>query len=544
VKAWVDDTLKLRPPVSGAALRVGLWLEELRSLPFAAEAIQSIRKTAGLELTTVFVSGSATPHTGSASGIAYRLYHRWNRRIAGAENPLRETDLRPLLDGVTIRLENPSAAAGLDVLISLGIQPRHGDCAGLARYGVWSLGFGDPARSLRLPFYFWEILRRDTVNDLTLYVHASRLESGRGIYRYQCKTLPTWYFAHNATECLNMAPVILIRRLLDVQQRGWEALTDLPGWREEEVHLEPRRGYPGAWTLFRFLLGQAALRVRHRLFSKGEAKWFICHRHDRAAFTTHQPRFRADGFIPIPNPAHSTFADPFLMERQGRVYLFVEEIANANNLGHLAACELLPQGPSEFRDILQKPYHLSYPCLVEWKGEVYMIPESGGNYTLELYRATSFPYAWQFEKMLLRDIALVDTTPFFQDGIWYFFTTTVEVITCRWLETWLFWSDSLDGEWHYHPANPICSDVRRARSAGHLFHRNGKLIRPAQDCSVRYGYALVLNEVLKLSPTEYEERQQEVILPDWMPGIFATHTLNFTPNVEVIDATRIPERRP
>ena len=173
-----------------------------------------------------------------------------------------------------------------------------------------------------------------------------------------------------------------------------------------------------------------------------------------------------------------------------------------------------------------------------------MIPESGGNYTLELYRATSFPYAWQFEKMLLQDIALVDTTPFFQDGIWYFFTTTVEVITCRWLETWLFWSDSLDGEWHYHPANPICSDVRRARSAGHLFHRNGKLIRPAQDCSVRYGYALVLNEVLKLSPTEYEERQQEVILPDWMPGIFATHTLNFTSNVEVIDATRIPERRP
>jgi hypothetical protein len=61
---------------------------------------------------------------------------------------------------------------------------------------------------------------------------------------------------------------------------------------------------------------------------------------------------------------------------------------------------------------------------------------------------------------------------------------------------------------------------------------------------VRYGYAIVLNWVLKLTPDEYEEQVEEVILPDWMPGIFATHTLNAVEGVEAIDATRIPVSKP
>jgi hypothetical protein len=50
--------------------------------------------------------------------------------------------------------------------------------------------------------------------------------------------------------------------------------------------------------------------------------------------------------------------------------------------------------------------------------------------------------------------------------------------------------------------------------------------------------------VLKLTPDEYEEQVEEVILPDWMPGIFATHTLNAVEGVEAIDATRIPVSKP
>ena len=37
------------------------------------------------------------------------------------------------------------------------------------------------------------------------------------------------------------------------------------------------------------------------------------------------------------------------------------------------------------------------------------------------------------------------------------------------------------------------SDVRLARGAGSVFEKAGRLIRPSQDCSVSYGFALILN---------------------------------------------------
>jgi hypothetical protein len=374
-----------------------------------------------------------------------------------------------------------------------------------------------------------------------LYVHLNRLESARVIYCYQTATLAGWYSAVNAAEPMSMAPVILIRRLLDVQRDGWAALSSLPRW-HDEISLMTSAGFPDLVTLIRFLLRQVVHRLRRKLLHhlRGEPKWFICFRRNRTQFTSVQPQFRSEGFTPVPNPDHSTFADPFVFERDGKIYLFVEEIVTATGRGHFSACQIQPGGISAFEKVLEKPWHLSYPCLIECEGDVFMIPENGANMTLDLYRAESFPHGWRLEKRIHEGIALVDTTPFHYGGVWYFFTTTVDVVTGRRLETWLFYSDRLDGDWHYHPANPICSDIRRARSAGHLFRREDKLFRPAQDCSIRYGYAIVLNWVRKLTTTEYEEEVEEVILPNWMPGLFATHTLNSVADVEVIDATRIP----
>jgi hypothetical protein len=177
---------------------------------------------------------------------------------------------------------------------------------------------------------------------------------------------------------------------------------------------------------------------------------------------------------------------------------------------------------------------MSYPFLLPVGDEIYLLPETSENRTLELYRATKFPFEWTLDRVLLRDVALVDTTPFLCDGIWYFFTSLAETG-----ETLLFYADRFDGEWRYHPMNPICSDVRRSRSAGALFYRQGKLMRPAQDCSVRYGYALALNEITMLSPTEYSEKLVETILPDWGDGLLGTHTLNVADSIEVIDGLRM-----
>jgi hypothetical protein len=80
------------------------------------------------------------------------------------------------------------------------------------------------------------------------------------------------------------------------------------------------------------------------------------------------------------------------------------------------------------------------------------------------------------------------------------------------------------------------SDPAAARPAGRLFHRRGALIRPGQDCSRRYGEAIVLNRVEVLSPTEYRERPVGRIEADWMPGLSGTHTYTFDSRYECLDA--------
>ena len=102
-------------------------------------------------------------------------------------------------------------------------------------------------------------------------------------------------------------------------------------------------------------------------------------------------------------------------------------------------------------------------------------------------------------------------------------------------ELFLFHARGPLGPWTAHPQNPIKSDVRSARPAGRLFYRGDRLIRPAQDCSVTYGGALVLCEVQELMTTSYREAIVKRLEPDWLAGNRGFHTLSFSNRLEVID---------
>jgi hypothetical protein len=81
----------------------------------------------------------------------------------------------------------------------------------------------------------------------------------------------------------------------------------------------------------------------------------------------------------------------------------------------------------------------------------------------------------------------------------------------------------------------VVSDVRSARPAGRLFRRDGLLLRPSQDSSIRYGYALNLNHITKLTKYEYEEKLLERLVPPSNGKFLATHTYNFRDDLAVLD---------
>ena len=114
-------------------------------------------------------------------------------------------------------------------------------------------------------------------------------------------------------------------------------------------------------------------------------------------------------------------------------------------------------------------------------------------------------------------------------------TTSPQVVPGHAPITWLLRADRLLGPWQFQSGGVVASDVRLARGAGAVFDAVGRLIRPSQDCSVSYGYALNLNEVVSLTGAGYRERIICRVDPGWMPGLEGVHSYSRVGEWESID---------
>jgi hypothetical protein len=240
----------------------------------------------------------------------------------------------------------------------------------------------------------------------------------------------------------------------------------------------------------------------------------------------------ADGLVPdhsarasLIAPPEMYWADPLTYEKDGKVYLFVEEYVREKRRGRIACLTLDDQARVTSNQVaLERPYHLSYPFIFEHQGDTYMIPETASQRAIELYRCGQFPQQWEFVGNLMKDVYAVDTTLLNHNGRWWLFTNLMtEKGASSWDELHAFFADDpLASSWTPHPLNPIISDARVARPAGAFFTHNGILYRPSQDSSQRYGYALNINRVDILTKRDYAETCVEKILP--RKGLLTTHT--------------------
>jgi len=253
--------------------------------------------------------------------------------------------------------------------------------------------------------------------------------------------------------------------------------------------------------------------------------------------------FNLNGFVPFIPPAGGFYADPFVIEKDGRNYLFFEELPLAGNKGIISCAEMDAHGHcGPPMPVLEMDYHLSYPFVFEWRGQMYMLPETRDSGQISLFRALEFPGSWKLEKVLMENIWAVDPTLFEFAGKFWLFAGGVEKRGDINSELYLFFAETPFGPWRPHPLNPVVSDVRRARPAGKLFFHQTALIRPAQDCSPRYGSAIVFNRIVALSETEYREEPLQKLQGDWLPGNLGSHTFNSSRHFQVVDGRRLLRR--
>jgi hypothetical protein len=243
----------------------------------------------------------------------------------------------------------------------------------------------------------------------------------------------------------------------------------------------------------------------------------------------------------LPDPPHGHFlADPFAL-RGGRdgATILAEDFDFASRTGRLVTVQWDPGQvrPAPWQLAFPMPDHASYPSVLESGDGTFCIPESLHSAEVAAWQRSS-DGTWTKAFTLVAGRRLVDPTVFRRNGTWWLLATD-EDRGCN-ISLYGWYADALRGPWRPHRLNPLKSDVRSSRPAGLPFLAGSRLVRPAQDCSRTYGGRIVLNEVVHLDETSFEEREigaVRLVAGSRFPR--GPHTLSFLTNdLVLVDGKR------
>jgi hypothetical protein len=424
----------------------------------------------------------------------------------------------------------------LDVLIRFGFGILKGDILKAAKYGIWSYHHGDSKVNRGAPSCFWEVFENIDITGSTLQILSEELDAGRILFKsYSSTNKVSVHRNRNNSYWKSLS--FLLRKLEELHSVGGEEFlrrvdkeNQFPNFYSNKLNSVNNITN---WIMTKYLFIHL-FRLIKRKFSQFffNDQWSLSYIIGKGLSKSFWQ------FKIIHPPKNSFFADPFIIKKHENYFIFIEEFDKTKSKGHISMIEMNPDGQYKSPiKIIDQQYHLSFPFIVESKDNYYLIPESRSNNTIEIYKCISFPTQWEYLTNLMEEIEAVDTVVFFYNNKWWLFTNIIENKGSSSLdELFLFYSDDLvSKKWTKHPKNPIVSDVRKSRSAGNIFIDNNVILRPSQDSSKRYGYGIKINEIKKLSETEYEEIEVDSIYPDWSRNIIATHTVNNVDDLTVID---------
>jgi len=202
-----------------------------------------------------------------------------------------------------------------------------------------------------------------------------------------------------------------------------------------------------------------------------------------------------------------TVADPFMLNVSGSWYMFFEVTNKFSNKGEIALASSPDAIKWKFeRIVLSEPFHMSYPYVFEWQDDFYMVPETGRDKSVRLYKADRFPFDWTCVATLLEGSRFADSSLFRFADRWWLFTDAGADAKSPLLK--LYFADDLPGPWTEHPKSPMAGgDPHTSRPGGRVVIIDGTPYRFTQNVYPVYGTEVHAFEIHELSTTTYEERQ-------------------------------------
>lgn len=544
--------------MSRTKLQVGIVLESIRIPAWAHRMLTIICESDYAEISLVVnLNPIVSLDQGRDQSVIKKMLLAVQRKLVGkpgfVENALVSTSATDLLAGIpTVSAISQQGEAGtridvgslneiqnfdLDVLIQVGSSAVSHESLAAVQYGIWSIEVGANVIGSRVLPGYWEVMESRPETRSVLRIRTVDHDQGRFAVQSFSST-KVMSIEDNASLAFWKSLHFVPRKLRELHCDGGTKFISM--LRDESTYpIENVDRYshtPSDWHLAKLLL----LKMFQKIVRKWRDLFYI--RQWFLLFYFGEDESRDFGrFKRLLPPKDRFWADPFVVCRDGKYYVFFEECLLSEGRGFISVLELGNSGVIDGPvPVLENQYHLSYPFLLEIDDELYMIPETAQNRTVELYKCTEFPFKWQFQKNLMVDCSIVDATLLEWNGRWWMFgNSVVDANASTWDELHLFYSNSpFSDNWTAHPRNPVVSDVRSSRPAGRIVVRGGRIYRPSQDSSRHYGYGLNICEVTILTETDYEEKIVSKIEPDWADDIISTHTINHEHGLTVIDGQR------
>ncbi|WP_414474565.1 hypothetical protein [Microvirga sp. M2] len=417
----------------------------------------------------------------------------------------------------------------LDLLIMpVGVN-LSGDILKAARLGIIAVQYSDNRGGRDSPPGFWDVYHRNETSSFSFILFTKEANSGVPLRHGRCST--KFFWKYNEANIFQRSMYHLKRLVEEIAEKD-----SLPAALPQLPYPGPSAQYP---TLPQFLRygGNIARHIVRKVATKlmrrlgWDFRW-------RVAYV---PTNWADAVlwrgIDIKNPPSRFLADPFVITREGKHYCFVEDFSYKTGKADIAVYELAADGATRLGTVITEPFHLSFPYLFTYNGELYMCPESASNKDIRVYRCISFPLHWRLEKIILTGVHAADTMLFEQDGRWWMLTNVDPFGTYdHGSELSIFYADSpLSTEWTAHEQNPVLIDASCARNAG-LVRQGEKLYRVSQCQGFDfYGRRSRVNEIIELTSTTYVEECALTIKPDFKPKAKGTHHLHSNGSVTAFD---------
>ena len=284
--------------------------------------------------------------------------------LRGQEHHLSEKDISKIV------------SYDIHVALDFGDRRMAGAVTRIARHGVWSAGTSRNAVLRGGPPGFWEVLGGEPTTEFTLRVATGEERCERIAYRSYTST-DLFSVKGTRSKLYWKSATAVVCKLRDLFEHESESLDHESS--SSCVQPSDSRCYsdPTNAQMLAFLFRIGKRRAERRLLNSTRLeRWYLAYKLGDSEYPA--PKFEDLNYMEPPGDRF--WADPFPVRIDAKYYIFMEEFLYEAKKAHISVIEMDLDGTwKQPVKVLERDYHLSYPFLFEWRGQLYMVPETKRN---------------------------------------------------------------------------------------------------------------------------------------------------------------------